>query len=65
MAWGEVDSWDDVKLKDLGKLLEGFDKKDISMLIDDTVKVSTLFSTSGNVTQISACCTSAIKLNEV
>jgi hypothetical protein len=42
MAWGEVDSWDDVKLKDLGKLLEGFDKKDISMLIDDTVKVSNL-----------------------
>lgn len=38
-AWGRIDSWDDVKLKDLGQLLKGLEKKDISMLIDNTVKV--------------------------
>ena len=39
-AWGEIDKWDDVKLKDLGQILKGLDKKEISMLIDDTVKVT-------------------------
>ena len=38
-AWGQIDSWDDVKLKELGKLLEGIDKKDISMLLENSVKV--------------------------
>ena len=45
-GWGEVDSWDDLKLKDLGKLLQGLNKKDISMLIDDTVKVINHFTLS-------------------
>ena len=37
-TWGEVNSWDNVKLKDLGNLLQGLDKKEISSLIDGTVK---------------------------
>ena len=52
-AWGEIDKWDDVKLKDLGQILKGLDKKEISMLIDDTVKVTFYYFISGYITWIS------------
>lgn len=38
-VWGEVDSWDDLKLKDLGNLLKGLNKKEIASFLEDTVKV--------------------------
>lgn len=54
-AWGEINKWDDVKLRDLGQLLKGLDKKEISMLIDDTVKV-TRTNTALTRCSGSSCC---------
>ena len=38
--WGDVNSWDDVNLKDIGNLLNGLNKKDIASFLEKTVKVS-------------------------